>query len=125
VPLIRDHPEDFSKPVGLAITAGVAVMLVGIAVCSVAGAKKEKALRSGEGESTKRGKGVFVKGLIVCLVAGVFGAMFNFALIAGKPIEEQAVAAGATPLNAANARHLVRISAGRVRGDAALMRVFV
>ena len=112
VPLIRDHPEDFLKPVGLAITAGVAVMLVGIAVCSVAGAKKEKVLRTGQSESTKKDKGVFAKGLIVCLVAGVFGAMFNFALWAGKPIEDQAVAAGATPLNAANATFCVSLPGG-------------
>ncbi|HUW20840.1 MAG TPA: L-rhamnose/proton symporter RhaT [Sedimentisphaerales bacterium] len=114
VPLIRDHPEDFFKPVGLAITTGVAVMLVGIAVCSVAGAKKGKALRSSETESARREGGVFVKGLIVCLVAGVFGAMFNFALIAGKPIEEQAVAAGATPLNAANATWCLSLLGGFV-----------
>jgi L-rhamnose-H+ transport protein len=114
LPLILNNPEDLFKPVGLAITAGVAVMLVGIAVCSVAGAKKERALRSGEGESTTKEKGVFVKGLIVCLVAGVFGAMFNFALIAGKPIEEQAVAAGATPLNAANPTWCVSLLGGFV-----------
>lgn len=114
VPLIRDHPEDFGKPVGLAITAGVAVMLGGIAVCSVAGARKEKALRSAEEKSEHKDKGVFVKGLIVCLVAGVFGAMFNFALIAGKPIEEQAVAAGATSLNAANATWCVSLLGGFV-----------
>jgi len=114
LPLVLYHPEDFQEPVGLAITAGVLVMLVGIAVCSVAGAKKEKALRLAESESVRKDKGVFVKGLIICLVAGVFGAMFNFALIAGKPIEEQAIIAGAEPLNAANATWCISLLGGFV-----------
>ena len=114
LPLILYHPEDFQEPVGLAITAGVLVMLVGIAVCSVAGAKKEKSLRLAESESVRKDKGVFVKGLIICLVAGVFGAMFNFALIAGKPIEEQAIIAGAEPLNAANATWCISLLGGFV-----------
>ncbi|MHC4477174.1 MAG: L-rhamnose/proton symporter RhaT [Planctomycetota bacterium] len=112
LPLILDHPEDFRLPVGKAITAGVFAMLIGIAVCSIAGAKKEKALRGAETESAHKDKGVFVKGLIICLIAGLFGAMFNFALIAGKPIEEQAVAAGATPLNAANATWCISLFGG-------------
>jgi L-rhamnose-H+ transport protein len=114
VPLIRDHPEEFLQPVGLAITAGVLVMLVGIAVCSVAGAKKEKALKSAETESLRKEKGVFIKGLIICLVAGLFGAMFNFALIAGKPIEKQAITAGAEPFNAASATYCILLFGGFV-----------
>jgi len=112
LPMILYHPKDFLQPVGLAITAGVLVMLLGIAVCSIAGAKKEKVLKSADTESSRKDKGVFVKGLIICLVAGVFGAMFNFALIAGKPIEEQAVLAGATPLNAANATWCISLFGG-------------
>jgi L-rhamnose-H+ transport protein len=114
LPLILYHPENFLQPVGLAITAGVLVMLVGITVCSVAGAKKEKALRSAQTESLRKEKGVFVKGLVICLVAGLFGAMFNFALIAGEPIEKQAIAAGAEPLNAANATWCISLFGGFV-----------
>lgn len=112
LPLILYHPEKFRQPVGLAITAGVLVMLVGIAVCSVAGAKKEKALRTAETESLRQEKNVFIKGLTICLVAGLFGAMFNFALIAGEPIEKQAILAGAEPLNAANATWCISLFGG-------------
>jgi L-rhamnose-H+ transport protein len=114
VPLIRDHPEDFREPVGIGITTGVIVMLLGIIVCSTAGARKEKALRTAEAESIERDKGVFIKGLIICLIAGVFGAMFNFALIAGKPIEDQAILAGAEPFNAASASYCVLLFGGFV-----------
>ncbi len=114
LPLILDHPEDLLQPVGLGITAGVMVMLLGIIVCSVAGAKKEKALESAQDEAAQKTKGVFVKGLIICLVAGLFGAMFNFALIAGKPIKEQAVLAGAEPVNAANATLCISLLGGFV-----------
>jgi L-rhamnose-H+ transport protein len=114
VPLIRDHPKDFHEPIGIGITAGVIVMLLGIIVCSVAGAKKERALRVAEAESIERDKGVFIKGLIICLVAGVFGAMFNFALIAGEPIEKQAILAGAKAFNAASATLCISLFGGFV-----------
>ncbi len=112
VPLIRDHPKDFREPIGIGITAGVMVMLLGIIVCAIAGAKKEKALKGAGTESIQRDKDVFVKGLIICLIAGLFGAMFNFALIAGKPIKEQAVLAGAEPFNAASATYCILLLGG-------------
>lgn len=45
LPLIFYHPEKFFAPLGIALSAGVAVMIAGIAVCAVAGARKDKALK--------------------------------------------------------------------------------
>jgi L-rhamnose-H+ transport protein len=112
LPLIMYHPEDFLQPVGLALTMGVLIMLIGITVCSLAGRQKEKALNNLHKSNAHNMKGVFLKGLIICLIAGIFGAMFNFALITGKPIEIQAVNYGATPLNAANATWCISLFGG-------------
>lgn len=114
LPIILYNPKDLRQPAGLAITAGVIVMLLGITVCSIAGARKEKTLKRAATAAIEREKGVFIKGLIICLVAGLFGAMFNFALIAGKPIEEQAVKAGVTGINAANATWCISLLGGFV-----------
>jgi L-rhamnose-H+ transport protein len=112
LPLIMYHPEDFLQPVGLALTVGVLIMLIGITICSLAGRQKEKSLNKLHKSEENKMKGVFLKGLIICLIAGVFGAMFNFALIAGKPIEIQAINNGATPLNAANATWCISLFGG-------------
>jgi L-rhamnose-H+ transport protein len=112
LPLIMYHPEDFLQPVGLALSGGVLIMLIGITICSWAGRQKEKAFNALQQSDVPKKKGVFLKGLIICLIAGIFGAMFNFALIAGKPIEMQAVQHGATPLNAANATWCISLFGG-------------
>ena len=113
LPILIYHPEDLAKPAGLAVSAGVMIMLLGIAVCSTAGGRRERVLRVKE-TATGVQKGSFLKGLIVCLTAGVFGAMFNFALIAGKPLEAESLANGASTLNAANATWCVSLLGGCV-----------
>lgn len=112
LPLILYHPEDIAKPVGLALTSGVIVMIVGIVIFSIAGARREKVLGTNDPAAKGSEKGNFMKGLSICVLAGVFGAMFNFALIHGKPIEEQALAHGASTLNAANATWCVSLLGG-------------
>lgn len=112
MPIILYHPEQVMQPVGMVLLAGVLVMLVGIIVCAVAGLKREKAMNVAQ--DSKKENPQFVKGLIICLIAGTFGALFNFALIFGKPMEPIAVNAGATPLNASNPTWVIALSGGFV-----------
>jgi len=114
LPLILYHKEQFLQPVGLAVSGGVCIMLAGIVVCAVAGGKKDKALQRTEKGSSTRHTTEFVKGLVMCLVAGICGAMFNFALIAGKSIEKEAVRLGASPINAANPTWCIALLGGGV-----------
>ena len=111
LPILLFHPNDLRQPAGMAITLAVCVMLLGIGFCALAGAKKEKAqqkMPSGKDTDLRQ----FAKGLAVCLMSGVLGAMFNFALIAGKPLEEKAVELGATSSNAPNATWCVALFGG-------------
>jgi L-rhamnose-H+ transport protein len=114
LPLIMYHPEKFLQPVGLAVTGGVCVMLIGIVICAVAGAKKDKAVQNTKDSSSKKHTAEFVKGLVMCLIAGVCGAMFNFALISGKSIENIAVKMGASPINAANPTWCIGLLGGGI-----------
>lgn len=108
LPILFFNPHDLLSPMGKVLTTGVLIMIIGVVICSVAGNRREKSRQA----RTMDEKSSFLKGLIICLVAGVCGAMFNFALIAGKPIEQQAVANGVNPLNAPYATWCISLSGG-------------
>lgn len=111
LPIILYTPEELVTPSGLGIIAGVVAMIIGIAICALAGNKKDKALKTRD-EQVKIPGSTFLKGLIVALIAGVTGAMLNFALIAGKPLEYEAIQMGATTLNAANPTWVIALLGG-------------
>ena len=81
----------------MATLVGVAICLVGIALCGVAGLRKEKEL-SAEQKQDAVGEFSFVKGVLVAVVAGVMSACMAFAIAAGKPIAEAAIAHGTESL---------------------------
>lgn len=110
LPILIYHPEEWHTPKGTGITTGVMIMLIGIVICAIAGAKKEQAVNKST-INEKKNKN-FSKGLIICIVSGVLGAMFNFALIAGKPMEVLAVQNGASSLNAANPTWCISLLGG-------------
>lgn len=110
LPIIFYNPEELLSPTSIGIMIGVFIMLIGIVICSVAGSEKVKALRKNVQDDVKRSN--FIKGLIICLIAGFFGALFNFALVAGKPIEKVAIDMGASKLNAANPTWCISLLGG-------------
>ena len=89
--------EKFSDGPGMVVLAGIIISLFGIALCGWAGALRE---RSG-GDSPSRY--AFKVGVPLANVAGVLSAVFNFALLAGGPLKEAAVANGASELLKMNA----------------------
>lgn len=82
---------------GLIILCGVAVCLVGIAVCGRAGVMKERELSD---EQKKEGVKEFnlKKGLIVAVVSGILSACFNYGIEAGKEMGVMAEQMGANSL---------------------------
>lgn len=115
LPIFLYTPEKLFQPVGLTLSAAVFVMIAGIVVLAIAGMKREK--NQAQGSTTKVDipeKTQFMKGFLICLIAGVFGAMLNFALINGKPLETAAINMGATPINAANPTWVIALSGGFV-----------
>jgi L-rhamnose-H+ transport protein len=73
------------------ILAGILIGVVGILLCGVAGRWKELDLG---GQAARSGFSM-AKGLPLCLLAGVFSAVYGFALEAGNPIADVAEAHGA------------------------------
>ena len=110
LPILIFNPEAILTRTGIFISTGVSIMLVGIVFCALAGLQKEKALQVVTKSDDNKRK--FTKGLIICILAGLLGAMFNFALLAGKPMEALAIANGASTLNAANPTWCISLFGG-------------
>jgi len=89
--------EKFSSGPGLIVLAGILLSLGGILVCGWAGTMREHS-----GEATVGRKNAKL-GLLLATMAGVLSAVFNYALLAGAPIELAAAKAGANELLKMNA----------------------
>jgi L-rhamnose-H+ transport protein len=96
---------------GQLVLLGVAVCLAGIAVTGRAGMMKERELTT-EQKTAATAEFSLVKGLVTAVVSGILSAFFNFGIEAGKPMAEQAVAAGANPLFQNNVTYIVLLWGG-------------
>jgi lysophospholipase L1-like esterase len=89
---------------GLTLLAAVAVMVIGVIICAIAGAAKERDLRSGtEATPDMKSKTPFAIGLMLCIISALFSSMLNFGLVYGEPIKQAALKAHAMPAAAPNA----------------------
>ncbi|HBE79053.1 MAG TPA: hypothetical protein DDW65_14950 [Firmicutes bacterium] len=105
LPLIIYHPESIWKPVGLCISSGALLSVIGIIMCSLAKAPEAEIKSSPLPTKVSRNKGI-----LICIASGFLGILLNFALIAGKALDKQAVLSGASPQNATNATWFVALS---------------
>ncbi|MCO5238973.1 MAG: L-rhamnose/proton symporter RhaT [Chitinophagaceae bacterium] len=94
-------PDTFSSMLqtsrGMFVLLGVVVCLVGIAICGLAGMRKEKELTKEEKQASIKEFNLKV-GLVVAIFSGILSACMSFAISAGKVMGEAAEAAGANPL---------------------------
>ena len=103
IPLMMQHPEQLSRPPGLVLMAGIAIMILGIAVCAKAGQLKEKAAADSQASAGSSRKVRYGLGLLFCVASGLLSALVNFALIFGASIADNAVRQGVDPSAANNA----------------------
>jgi len=104
-PFIVGEPAELFTPEHLHIIIGAAVTLAGIILFAKAGKGKNPSPDTAKGRS-------FGKGLLICILAGVFGPMINFGFVVGQPLQDTAVELGANPINSANATWAVVFFAG-------------
>src|SRR5580692_992058 len=71
IPLFRLHPDEVISPAGLAAISGVALVLVGVGICAVAGRKREAALGATKARTS------VARGLVFCALSGVTAALMN------------------------------------------------
>ena len=91
MPIVLRDPSELATPAGQRILAGVAVILAGIILFALAGSRKEQS--EGSRQTGAQSRSRFRKGLVICLLAGIFGPMINFAFVYGAP----AATAGRSP----------------------------
>jgi L-rhamnose-H+ transport protein len=109
VPLVFLHSDKIATPAGMTVLAGLALVLIGVGVCAVAGKHREKALGAGVA-----GKPSLIKGLTFCVLGGLGSGLVNLGLVFGGPILKAAQAQGASRVWSPNAAFLPLMLAGGV-----------
>jgi L-rhamnose-H+ transport protein len=110
IPLIRLHPEKVLTTGGLITFAGVALVIVGVAVCAIAGRHRESAMAARDGHP----KVNMSRGLAFAILCGFGAALVNLGLAFGGPLLEAAKRHGAPELWAGNAVWLPLMLAGSI-----------
>lgn len=107
IPLIISHPDQIATPRGMLLLFALALVIVGVTLCSKAGALKDA-------QAAAVDKVNFKRGLLICIGSGVTSPMMNFAFTFGKPVQDQAAIQGAHPGAASIALLAVAVAAGFV-----------
>jgi L-rhamnose-H+ transport protein len=102
LPLFTGNPENILKPNGLAIIAGVAVIILGIIFNGWSAVIKERNLSVAAATVQPCERKPLVKGLIFCFITGLLGPALNYAFIMGGPLMASAENLGASKTFAAN-----------------------
>jgi len=110
VPLIRSHSEQIFTTSGLEVLGGVALVIVGVGICAVAGRRREAA----QGRSLDPNKASVMRGLLYCMISGVGSALVNIGFTSGPALLEAAERSGASKRWAPNAIWLPLMLAGAI-----------
>lgn len=111
IPILLRDPSELLSANGAKTIGGIVLLLIGIILFAIAGNRKA-GLQGAQEEKTSQKR--FRTGMLICILAGIFGPMINFALIYGQPLQDRAVAAGVAPFFAANIVWCLALTAGFV-----------
>jgi L-rhamnose-H+ transport protein len=109
IPMAILHSEQLLARRGLALIAGSAIMVLGLAFLALAGRAREKDL--GTGNAARSG---FAFGLVLCIFSGIFSSMMNFSFIFGDELRVRALQSGASKAMAANPIWALTVTGGFV-----------
>lgn len=96
---------------GIIVLLGVAVCLLGIAICGKAGVRKEAELSTEQKQESVKEFNL-KKGLLVAIFSGIMSACMSFAISAGQEIADATEAAGVNPLFRNNVTFIVIMLGG-------------
>ena len=108
LPLAILHPDQLGTRHGVALIAGTVVMIVGLTFLALGGKRRERE-RAAAAASEHSGFGL---GLIICIFAGVFSSMLNFAFVFGEEMRQLALHAGASTAMSGNGIWALGVSCG-------------
>jgi L-rhamnose-H+ transport protein len=109
IPMLMLHADKLHTPVGHRLLLGIGLLLVGVAICAVAGSLRDKPAAT---DITPRKNPT--PGLLLGILCGALASFQNFGLAFGTPLISIAIHHGANPSNAANAVWLPLLMAGAI-----------
>jgi L-rhamnose-H+ transport protein len=107
IPMFKT-PEVFLTKEGILSTIGIAIMVVGVAICAIAGHFKEKQMKATAGEDpsvqepASKPAGNMMLGLVLATLGGIFSSMLNFAFNFSGSIKEAALSLEASKTSASD-----------------------
>ncbi len=104
IPMAVLHTDQLFTGRGMLLFLGLAIVILGVALCSKAGALRQAAVPQKTGN--------LARGLIICVLAGVLSPMFNFAVAFLEDIANLAQAQGVSSATASVTKIAVAISSG-------------
>jgi L-rhamnose-H+ transport protein len=102
IPLFWFHSQSVFTRQGFVIEAGIAVIVVGIVLCGIAGRSKERSQAKQSNGADRPRSSNFAKGLALALVAGAGSAFQNLGLAFGGPLLRRATELGTAQSYQAN-----------------------
>jgi L-rhamnose-H+ transport protein len=99
IPLMIFFPSDLLTAKGLVLLLGTAIVIVGIVLCGLAGARKEPQTESPDSMQ----KGAFGAGLTIAIFAGILSCLPNVGMAFGTKVIDAAKASGVSDTFAGNA----------------------
>jgi len=115
LPMLLLAPQKFFSPAGKMIVTGVAIELIGITLCGIAGRKREiKIGVEGErGDLVGRARPLSVA-LLLATGAGVLSAVFNIGFALAKPITDYGRNAGLSEFSSTNLIWWLMLGSGSI-----------
>lgn len=110
LPLAVLKPGSLLTRQGYVLMGGLLIVILGIALCAVAGRRRERELSPA---AEFGGKGFWI-GLAICVLAGIFSPMLNFSFVVAKELQQLTLATGAKPVMASNVVWGIALSAGLI-----------
>jgi L-rhamnose-H+ transport protein len=111
-PLIVQHSDLVMTRQGGLIILGVVVIILGVAICGIAGKSREAALQQASATARKG----FLGGFLLAFISGIMGSMLNLGLAFGGSIQRAALQHGASLAMMSNAVWLPCLYAGFLPG---------
>jgi L-rhamnose-H+ transport protein len=110
VPLLRLNPDKLHTPAGHSLLLGVATVLLGVAICAVAGRMREGVRPALNAKQRNNA----TAGLVLAILCGCGAASMNFGLAFGAPLSDMAIRYGASRASAGNIVWLPLLAAGAI-----------
>jgi len=109
IPMVSLHRESLTSTAGLAVLGSIALILLGVMLCAVAGRMREKP--SAQSRVSQKHTS---RGLLLAILCGLCASSMNLGVAFGTPLVELAHSFGASRLYATNAVWLPLLVAGAV-----------